>query len=72
MLPDGDWDTVAGWIIATLDRIPGVGDTATIDGHTLEVTQMDGFGIEEVVVRARRPQTSGSVTLGSAGEVGAP
>ncbi|MEX2658919.1 MAG: hemolysin family protein [Acidimicrobiales bacterium] len=51
VLPDGDWDTVAGWIIATLDRIPDVGDTATIDGHVVEVTQMDGFGIEEVVVR---------------------
>ncbi len=72
VLPDGDWDTVAGWIIATLDRIPGVGDTATIDGHTLEVTQMDGFGIEEVVVRAKRPQASGSFDLGRAGEVSAP
>ena len=52
VLPDGDWDTVAGWIIATLDRIPDVGDVAVVDAHVVEVTQMDGFGIEEVVVRA--------------------
>jgi CBS domain containing-hemolysin-like protein len=50
-LPDGDWDTVAGWIIAELDRIPSVGDVATVGDHVVEVTRMDGFGIEEVVVR---------------------
>lgn len=50
-LPPGEWDTVAGWIIATLDRIPDVGDQAVVDGHVVVVAAMDGFGIEEVEVR---------------------
>jgi CBS domain containing-hemolysin-like protein len=54
VLPEGAWDTVAGWVIATLDRIPDVGDVAELDGHTVEVAAMDGFGIEEVVVRPSR------------------
>jgi CBS domain containing-hemolysin-like protein len=59
VLPEGTWDTVAGWIIATLDRIPSVGDVAEVDGATVEVTAMDGFGIEEVVIRPGRPGSAG-------------
>jgi CBS domain containing-hemolysin-like protein len=58
VLPEGPWDTIAGWVIATLDRIPGVGEVAELEGHTVEVVAMDGFGIEEVVVRAVRRRTT--------------
>jgi CBS domain containing-hemolysin-like protein len=47
-LPDGDWDTVAGYIMATLDRVPVVGDEVDVDGSTLRVTGVDGYAITEM------------------------
>lgn len=52
-LPDGDWDTVAGFVIATLDRIPAEGEAVTIPGATFTVTRVDGFAIAEVHMRVR-------------------
>jgi len=50
-LPDGEWETVAGFVIGTLDRIPSVGDTVHAAGLRLDVTAMDHYSIVEVVVR---------------------
>ncbi|GAB3266921.1 hemolysin family protein [Nocardioides dilutus] len=42
VLPDGDYETVAGFVIAQLGRIPEVGDTVTLDDVALRVTEMVG------------------------------
>jgi magnesium and cobalt exporter, CNNM family len=41
-LPDGPYETVAGYVMAALGRLPGEGDSVTIDGHRLEVLSLDG------------------------------
>jgi CBS domain containing-hemolysin-like protein len=56
VLPEGDWETVAGFVIAELDRIPSVGDTVTTSGGTLTVTRIDGYAVAEMRLR---PDTGG-------------
>lgn len=53
-LPEGDWDTVAGFVIAQLDRIPEAGDHVTHDGATFEVRGMDGYSVTEIIVTSQR------------------
>jgi CBS domain containing-hemolysin-like protein len=50
-LPDGDWHTLAGYVIAAFDEIPGVGDRVRTDVGEFEVLAMDGFAIDRVRVR---------------------
>jgi len=52
-LPEGDYETVAGFILTELGRIPDVGDRCAVDGHELEVVEMDGLRIAAVRVRRR-------------------
>jgi putative hemolysin len=47
-LPDGDYETVAGYVIACLGRMPEVGDTVEVDGGRLEVTAMSRLRISQV------------------------
>lgn len=52
-LPEGEYDTVAGFILARLGRIPRVGDAVAFDHLRLVVSEMDGVKIERVrLVRA--------------------
>ncbi len=58
--PEGEYDTVAGFILARLGRIPKVGDSVTFDHLKLVVSEMDGVKIERVrLVRAE--SASGAV-----------
>jgi putative hemolysin len=41
-LPDGDYETIAGFVIARLGRIPEVGDTVAFEEVALRVTDMVG------------------------------
>ncbi|MGH3586480.1 MAG: hemolysin family protein [Pseudonocardia sp.] len=41
-LPDGDFDTLGGYIQDTLGYIPTAGDRVTLPGATLVVSEMDG------------------------------
>ena len=41
-LPDGPYETVAGYVMAALGRLPGEGDSVVVDGHQLEVLSLDG------------------------------
>ena len=45
---DGAYETVAGYIMAQLGRIPAVGDEVTIDGGSLRVERMDGRRVDRV------------------------
>lgn len=50
-LPDeGDYETVAGFVLDRLGRVAAVGDVVEIDGHRLEVTEIDGNRIVRVRV----------------------
>jgi putative hemolysin len=41
-LPDGPYETVAGYVVAALGRLPDRGDVIEVDGHSLEVVALDG------------------------------
>ncbi len=56
-LPDGPYETVAGYITATLGRLPRTGDECEVDGNVLSVVTMDGRRIERVRVRAAEGAT---------------
>jgi len=45
---DGAYETVAGYIMAQLGRIPAVGDQVEIDGGALKVERMDGRRVDRV------------------------
>lgn len=50
-LPEGPYETVAGYLIRTLDRLPQAGDQVTVGAVELEVVATDRHRITEVVVR---------------------
>ncbi|HEY8458617.1 MAG TPA: hemolysin family protein [Actinopolymorphaceae bacterium] len=41
-IPDGPYETVAGFVIARLGRVPSVGDSVEYEGHTFTVIELDG------------------------------
>ena len=41
-LPEGPYETVAGFVLASLGHIPSVGETVDVAGHRLTVTETDG------------------------------
>jgi CBS domain containing-hemolysin-like protein len=45
---DGPYETVAGWIMSELGRLPRVGDTVTVNGGEFRVERMDGRRIDRV------------------------
>ncbi|GAB2696963.1 hemolysin family protein [Microbacterium marinum] len=48
-VPEGDvYDTVGGFIMATLERIPAVGDEIQIEDGTIAVQRMDGRRVDRV------------------------
>src|SRR6266540_815180 len=47
-LPDGPYETAAGYIAAQLGRVPGEGDEVHADGHRITVTEMDGRRVARV------------------------
>lgn len=53
-LDEGGYETVAGYIIARLGRIPDVGDSVDFDGGRLEVAARSGPRITSVMFAPRR------------------
>jgi CBS domain containing-hemolysin-like protein len=49
-LPEGDWDSVGGLLIALLGHVPTEGETADIDGHQLRAERVNGRRIGSVVI----------------------
>jgi putative hemolysin len=54
-LPEGPYETVAGYMVARLGRLPAEGDDVDADGHKLTVTELDGRRIARILV-APRPE----------------
>ncbi|MEY9845611.1 hemolysin family protein [Streptacidiphilus sp. MAP5-3] len=57
-LPEGPYETVAGYVVAELGRLPLVGDRiTTADGYQLEVARLDGRRVDRVRVTAPPEQS---------------
>jgi len=61
-LPEGPYETVAGFVIARLGRVPLLGDVVTEADHRFEVTELDGRRVSRVTVTRspRGPEPAGS------------
>jgi len=60
-LPDGPYETVAGFVAAQLGRVPALGDEGGVDGYKITVTEMDGRRVARVRVHrvtAEEPATT--------------
>lgn len=51
---DGDYDTVGGWIFATLGRIPKSGETISVNGLEVEVVEAQRTHIIRLRIRIRQ------------------
>jgi putative hemolysin len=49
-LPEGPYETVGGYIMARLGRLPEAGDSAIHEGHRLTVREVDGRRVSRVLV----------------------
>lgn len=49
-LPDGPYETVAGYVLAELGRLPEVGDRIEVEGRDVEVLELDGRRIARLRV----------------------
>jgi putative hemolysin len=64
-LPEGPYETVAGYVLAALGELPSPGDVVEIPGYTITVTEMDGRRIARLRVTPlpqRVPEPSPSET----------
>lgn len=52
-LPHGSYETVAGFVISELGRLPAEGDTVQVDDTRLEVTRVDRHRLVELAVQSR-------------------
>jgi putative hemolysin len=49
-LPDGPYETLAGYLMAALGHLPRVGEAVEVDGHRLAVVELDGRRVARVRV----------------------
>jgi putative hemolysin len=49
-LPEGPYETVAGFVVSRLGEVPGIGDEVIVAAHRFEVTELDGRRIARVRV----------------------
>ena len=54
-LPEGPYETLAGYVMATLGHVPRIGEAVEVDGHRLEVSELDGRRISRVRVTPVTP-----------------
>ena len=54
-LPDGPYETVGGYIMARLGRVPEVGDETTCGDHRLVVREVEGRRVSRVLVTQDTP-----------------
>ena len=55
-LADEDYDTVGGFVMARLGRIPHVGDKIDVPGYQFRVMAMDGRRVDRVLVVKSQPR----------------
>lgn len=71
---EGPWETVGGWIMAGLGKIPAVGDEYEENGVHAKVLRMDGRRVDQVRLSVVAPEGSAAAAAESmtAGEMTAP
>ena len=52
-LPEGEYETIAGFVIDRLGRIPSTGASATADGWDFVAQRVDGVRLAQVLIRPR-------------------
>ncbi len=70
-LPEGPYETVAGFVMADLGHLPEVGETVQVDGRTLTVTELDGRRASRIRVTLRRTDDGATETEATSGETAA-
>jgi putative hemolysin len=71
-LPEGPYETAAGYVLSALGALPSVGDTVQVAGRTITVTELDGRRIARLRVTATvpaQPAASPAANGVSAGQV---
>ena len=58
-MPEGEYETLAGMVLARLGRIPDVGDDVDVDGWHLTVTRRDRNRVAELRLTAPVPEAVG-------------
>ena len=66
-LPEGPYETVAGYVLAVLGDLPSAGDTIQVAGRTITVTELDGRRIARLLVAAVTPPPAGAPAPAPAG-----
>lgn len=54
-IPEGPYETVAGFLMSTLGRVPEPGDVVQVDGYDLTVLQLSGRRVERVRLTPNSP-----------------
>jgi CBS domain containing-hemolysin-like protein len=55
VLPEGDYDTLSGLVMAHLGRVPRVGDQVDTDAAHLQVEALHGFAVHSIRLRPHQP-----------------
>jgi magnesium and cobalt exporter, CNNM family len=55
---DEGFETLAGFVLATLQRIPRTGDSFEFEGRSYTVAGMDGLRVDSVKIEATAPQSA--------------
>jgi CBS domain containing-hemolysin-like protein len=58
---DGTFETLAGFVLAQLQRIPRVGESFDYEGHRFTVDEMEGHRIAKVRIEKLQPSAVGQV-----------
>lgn len=58
-LPDGPYETAAGYVLAGLGRLPELGDTVEVEGRAVTVVELDGRRIARLRVDPPPPAPQG-------------
>ncbi len=62
-VPEGDvYDTVGGYVMSVLERVPAVGDEVPLDSGTLHVVRMDGRRVDRIRFVPRPDETEEEAT----------
>jgi putative hemolysin len=65
-LPEGPYETVAGFIVQRLGHVPRAGERTTLDRYELEVRELDGRRISRVRVKPLPPSAAESTRAAKA------
>ncbi len=70
VLPSGPYDTVGGYVMAALGRLPEAGDEVTVSGWRLFVLGMDGRRVARVGITPPRDRGTDALPAPAVGAIG--